>query len=74
MSAPPSINLMGEIRLFNRLIGWSWSLIVVLMIVSFFGAVYTLYLYSFSQHGRMYSGKFSSSSGFIREYLLLILH
>nr|WGL39517.1 NADH dehydrogenase subunit 4 [Limbodessus compactus] len=74
MAAPPSLNLMGEISLLNSIISWSWYTILLLMLLSFFSAVYTLYLYSYSQHGKIYSGKFSSSSGFVREYLLLFLH
>nr|ARH53826.1 NADH dehydrogenase subunit 4 [Elaphrus cupreus] len=74
MSAPPSMNLMGEISLLNSLISWSWISILMLMLLSFFSAVYTLYLYSYTQHGKIYSGKFSCSSGYVREYLLLFLH
>nr|ANJ70418.1 NADH dehydrogenase subunit 4 [Haliplus lineatocollis] len=74
MAAPPSMNLLGEVSLLNSLISWSWVSMMILMMLSFFSAVYTLYLYSFSQHGKIYSGKFCCSSGFIREYLLLFLH
>nr|UPX88442.1 NADH dehydrogenase subunit 4 [Oreodytes sanmarkii] len=74
MAAPPSMNLLGEISLLNSLMSWTWVSMFFLMLLSFFSAVYTLYLYSFSQHGKIYSGKYSCSSGFIREYLLLFLH
>nr|AYQ19021.1 NADH dehydrogenase subunit 4 [Ptilodactylidae sp. 2 ACP-2013] len=74
MAAPPSLNLLGEIFLINSLIGWSWLLMLVLMFLSFFSAVYSLYLYSFSQHGKVGMGLYSFSSGNVREYLLLFLH
>nr|AFU50227.1 NADH dehydrogenase subunit 4 [Copelatus sp. MJTNT-2012] len=74
MAAPPSMNLLGEISLLNSLMSWTWISMIFLMLLSFFSAVYTLYLYSYSQHGKMYSGKYSCFSGFIREYLLLFLH
>lgn len=74
IAAPPSINLIGEISLLNRLISWTWILIFILIFLFFFSAVYTLYLYSYRQHGKIYSGKFSCSSGYVREYLLLFLH
>nr|ASN66023.1 NADH dehydrogenase subunit 4 [Cicindela campestris] len=74
MAAPPSMNLMGEISLLNSLMSWSWISMFSLMFLSFFSAAYTLYLYSYSQHGKYYSGKYSSSSGYLREYLLLMLH
>nr|ASN65932.1 NADH dehydrogenase subunit 4 [Australicapitona hopei] len=74
MAAPPSMNLMGEISLLNSLMSWSWISMFILMFVSFFSAAYTLYLYSYSQHGKIYSGKYSCSMGYVREYLLLMLH
>nr|AQM40053.1 NADH dehydrogenase subunit 4 [Atlanticus sp. ZJZ-2017] len=74
MAAPPSLNLVGEIGLFNSLVAWSWVSMFMLMLLSFFSAVYTLYLYAYSQHGLMYSGIYSCSSGYSREYILLMLH
>uniref|UniRef100_UPI00300127A9 NADH dehydrogenase subunit 4 n=1 Tax=Anaxarcha sinensis TaxID=2033272 RepID=UPI00300127A9 len=74
MAAPPSLNLLGEIGLLNSMIGWMWMVMFLLMLISFFSAAYTLYLYSYSQHGIYYSGIFSSVSGYCREYLLLMLH
>nr|YP_010154885.1 NADH dehydrogenase subunit 4 [Melanophila acuminata]QQX28204.1 NADH dehydrogenase subunit 4 [Melanophila acuminata] len=74
MAAPPSLNLLGEIMLINSLIGWSYLNMIGIMFVSFFSAAYSLYLYSYSQHGKMYSGYFAFSSGNVREYLLLFLH
>nr|UFZ12847.1 NADH dehydrogenase subunit 4 [Chloronia mexicana] len=74
MAAPPSLNLLGEISLLNSIVGWCGLSMLMLMLMSFFSAVYSLFLYSFSQHGKIYSGMFSSSVGFMREYLLLFLH
>nr|AVN67794.1 NADH dehydrogenase subunit 4 [Periplaneta lateralis]UEV86530.1 NADH dehydrogenase subunit 4 [Periplaneta lateralis] len=74
MAAPPSLNLLGEISLLNSLIGWSWLTMSTLIFLSFFSAAYTLYLYSYSQHGMYYSGIYSCSLGYSREYLLLFLH
>nr|AVE15680.1 NADH dehydrogenase subunit 4 [Hierodula chinensis] len=74
MAAPPSLNLLGEIGLFNSMMGWMWMVMFFLMLISFFSAAYTLYLYSYSQHGICYSGIYSSVSGYCREYLLLMLH
>nr|AVN67394.1 NADH dehydrogenase subunit 4 [Elliptorhina davidi] len=74
MAAPPSMNLLGEITLLNCLVGWSTFTMIVLMLLSFFSACYTLYLFSYSQHGQIYSGIYASSLGYGREYLLLFLH
>lgn len=74
MAAPPSLNLIGEIGLINRVLGWSQISIFLLILVSFFRAAYTLYLYSFSQHGKFNNGNYSFSFALNREYLVLILH
>nr|YP_009647938.1 NADH dehydrogenase subunit 4 [Isophya major]QBZ37739.1 NADH dehydrogenase subunit 4 [Isophya major] len=74
MAAPPSLNLMGEVGLLNCLVSWSWVSMVSLMFMSFFGAAYSLYLYSYSQHGLIYSGIYLCAAGYTREYLLLLLH
>nr|AQP28009.1 NADH dehydrogenase subunit 4 [Odontotermes sp. D TB-2017] len=74
MAAPPSLNLLGEIGLLSGLVSWSWFLMFVLVLLSFFGAAYTLYLYSYSQHGFVYSGLYTCSLGYAREFLLLFLH
>nr|AMN09011.1 NADH dehydrogenase subunit 4 [Cylindrotoma sp. ZK-2016] len=74
MAAPPTLNLLGEISLLNSVVSWSWISMWMLALLSFFSAAYTLYLYSYSQHGNIYSGSFSFMSGVNREYLVLFLH
>nr|YP_009057623.1 NADH dehydrogenase subunit 4 [Apocheima cinerarius]AHG99144.1 NADH dehydrogenase subunit 4 [Apocheima cinerarius] len=74
MAAPPSLNLMGEIMLINSLISWCSLSMLMLMLVSFFSAGYSLYLYSYTQHGKYYHGMYSFYMGSSREYLLLLLH
>nr|QLY89936.1 NADH dehydrogenase subunit 4 [Brachycentrus maculatus] len=74
MAAPPSLNLLGEISLMISLLEYSWILIFMLALVSFFSAGYSLYLFSYVQHGGY---KFSMNSYFLnesREFLLLFLH
>nr|YP_010691246.1 NADH dehydrogenase subunit 4 [Drosophila paulistorum]WBU93792.1 NADH dehydrogenase subunit 4 [Drosophila paulistorum] len=74
MAAPVTLNLLGEISLLNSIVSWSWVSMIMLSLLSFFSAAYSLYLYSFSQHGKIFSGVYSFSNGKIREYLLLLLH
>nr|WBR65582.1 NADH dehydrogenase subunit 4 [Layahima elegans] len=74
MAAPPSLNLLGEISLLNSILGWSWGTMFFISLLSFFGAAYSLYLYSYSQHGELYSGLYSSFNGSLREFILLMLH
>nr|APX40676.1 NADH dehydrogenase subunit 4 [Cryptocephalus aureolus] len=74
MAAPPSLNLLGEICLINSIVFYSSLSMVFIMLLSFFSASYSLYLYAFSQHGWICSGSYSFSGGFVREYLLMLLH
>nr|QFI35750.1 NADH dehydrogenase subunit 4 [Iphiclides podalirius] len=74
MAAPPSLNLMGEISLINSMVSWSWLSMIMLIMISFFSAVYSLYLYSYTQHGNYNLGMYSFYTGVSREYLLLMLH
>nr|YP_009487649.1 NADH dehydrogenase subunit 4 [Bironella hollandi]AWB98324.1 NADH dehydrogenase subunit 4 [Bironella hollandi] len=74
MAAPPTLNLLGEISLLNSIVSWSWLSMVMLSFLSFFSAAYSLYLFAYSQHGKIYSGLYFFSSGNVREFLLLMLH
>nr|YP_010022545.1 NADH dehydrogenase subunit 4 [Calliphora sinensis]QOP39393.1 NADH dehydrogenase subunit 4 [Calliphora sinensis] len=74
MAAPPTLNLLGEISLINSIVSWSWVSMLMLSLISFFSAAYTLYLYAYSQHGKIFSGAYSFSGGSVREFLLLFLH
>nr|QJQ26868.1 NADH dehydrogenase subunit 4 [Osedax rubiplumus]QJQ26881.1 NADH dehydrogenase subunit 4 [Osedax rubiplumus] len=51
MAAPPSINLVSEISMFISILSISSSAIILLPILSFLGAAYSLILYSSTQHG-----------------------
>nr|WKU84113.1 NADH dehydrogenase subunit 4 [Rhinoprosopa nasuta] len=74
MAAPPTLNLLGEISLLNSIVKWSMLTMLLLLFTCFFSAAYTLYLYAYSQHGKLYSGVYSFSMGYLREYLMLFLH
>nr|QWB85711.1 NADH dehydrogenase subunit 4 [Chlorophorus diadema diadema] len=74
MAAPPSLNLLGEIMLINSLVSFNYWTMIFLSLMSFFSAVYSLFLYSYSQHGFYYSGILSVYQGVFREFLLLFLH
>nr|ARH54099.1 NADH dehydrogenase subunit 4 [Arachnobas tricolor] len=74
MAAPPSLNLVGEIMLINSLFFYSKYSIFFLFFMSFCSAVYSLFLYSYTQHGTFYLGMYSFFQINTREYLLLFLH
>nr|YP_009122994.1 NADH dehydrogenase subunit 4 [Strigamia maritima]AJK90878.1 NADH dehydrogenase subunit 4 [Strigamia maritima] len=73
MAAPPTINLMGEVMLLVALYGWCSYVLFILVIVSFFGAAYTLYLYAISQHGG-FNYFFGFSGDSVREHASLFFH
>lgn len=60
--------------LLNRLVGFRKLNMFFLIIISFIGAVYSLYLYSFRQHGMIRAGVYSFFPCSLREYLLLLMH
>nr|APX40156.1 NADH dehydrogenase subunit 4 [Labidostomis lusitanica] len=74
MAAPPSLNLLGEICLLNSVVSYNSLTMIFLMLLSFFSAAYSLFLYAYTQHGMLSGGFYSFYSGCLREYLLIFLH
>nr|UZZ43919.1 NADH dehydrogenase subunit 4 [Ecnomus sp. XG-2021] len=74
MAAPPSLNLFGEISLINSILSWSSLMILFIMLISFFSFGYSLYLYSYSQHGLYYFGMLNIYMSNSMMYLSLLLH
>lgn len=74
LSFPPSLNLFSEIILLNSLISWNLNLIIILIFILFFRALYSLYLFTYRQHGLI--GRIINfiKSISINEYLILLLH
>nr|QEI26526.1 NADH dehydrogenase subunit 4 [Eurydema ventralis] len=74
MSSPPSLNLLGEIYLINSIISWDYMTFIFLGFLSFMSCCYSIYLFSMTQHGYMYSGFSYMSCVNIREYMLIMFH
>nr|AEV56627.1 NADH dehydrogenase subunit 4 [Stenopirates sp. NKU01] len=74
MASPPSLNLLGEILLINSMMSWNKMMFFFLFISSFMSCCYSIYLYSFNQHGLMFSGMKNFSMVYIRELMLLFFH
>nr|YP_008757616.1 NADH dehydrogenase subunit 4 [Lepidocampa weberi]AEV44881.1 NADH dehydrogenase subunit 4 [Lepidocampa weberi] len=74
MSAPPSLNLLGEINLMISIVGMSFYMMIFLSMILFFSGGYNLYLYSSVQHGKTFWGSVSFSCGRLSEYHLFFLH
>jgi len=54
IGAPPFMNLFGEIFLLGSIIKWNFFTLILLGFISFIRACYSLYLYSYSQHGKFW--------------------
>nr|AWV83271.1 NADH dehydrogenase subunit 4 [Kosemia yezoensis] len=74
MSCPTTLNLAGEIMIINSLMSWNMFMMVLLVLSSFLSACYSLYMYSYTQHGMFFSSLFSFSSGSVREFFLIMMH
>lgn len=74
MAAPPSINLLSEVLLINRLMSWRILSLGPIIIISFISATFTLYLFASTQHGQFNTRIYGFSSGLANEYILLSIH
>ena len=74
ISAPPSLNLLGEIFLIASVLRWRFYRIFFLRLILFLVGAYCLYLYSFRQHGKFYFGVFVIGGRLLRENILLLFH
>nr|QXU75775.1 NADH dehydrogenase subunit 4 [Vespa simillima xanthoptera] len=74
LSAPISLNLVSEIFLLMSLMSWSMSVVLLLMIMCFLSAAYSLYLFSMSQHGESQILQMKYKNVFVMDYFMLIMH
>nr|QLD97254.1 NADH dehydrogenase subunit 4 [Rhipicephalus appendiculatus] len=73
MSAPMTMNLFGELFLGLSLIKFSMVMSLPVMMMIFLSACYSMFMYSYINHGKSWV-MFSNKSISIREYYLLLLH
>lgn len=74
IAAPPTLNLLSEIFLIRTIIKFDYLILLIFPLGSYMGAVFTLFLFSFSQHGKRCEGLQSFNLVNFREYHLIILH
>nr|AZL93226.1 NADH dehydrogenase subunit 4 [Eurytoma sp. ZJUH_2016013] len=74
MAAPISLNLMSEMLILMSLFFWLWKLMFFLGIVMYFSAMYSLYLFSYIQHGNYSNLLIKINSNKISEFLNLLVH
>nr|UAA82151.1 NADH dehydrogenase subunit 4 [Micranisa ralianga] len=77
MSSPVSLNLLSELMIINIILNWSMNIMLILMMGMYLSAMYSLFLFSFIQHGKLNSLiNFNNKNNKINilEYLNLMLH
>jgi len=74
ISAPPSINLAAEILVVLRVNRFEVIRMLVFAAGSFTGAVFTFYIYSLMNHGRIFNDILSFNNGVFIEYHVLFIH
>nr|ALO64729.1 NADH dehydrogenase subunit 4 [Lasioglossum leucopus] len=73
MSAPVSLNLVGEILLLISMMMWSEYMMILMFFFCFLGVIYSLYLFCYLQHGEM-NYYLKIKSGKMVDYIVLMLH
>jgi len=73
-SFPFSLNFFRELIILRVILNWNFYIIIYLIIICFFRSAYSLYLFSYIQHGgkRFRSLKFRRR--IIKEFIVLIIH
>lgn len=74
LSAPPTINLLGEVIIITRLVSWNSVIAVPILFLTFFSGAYSVYLFSLRQHGKYLNSKQRFHSGLLMEYFIVIMH
>nr|QQQ88732.1 NADH dehydrogenase subunit 4 [Hyalella sp. 2015-x] len=74
MAAPPTMNLASELTLLISLVGWSHVLVPMFVLLTFFSVIYSIYLFSLSQHGTFNKSKASLVHNTPLEFLVMVLH
>lgn len=73
IAVPPFMSFFREVFLIGGVLKWSVWAAGLLILISFFRALYTLFLFSFSQHGRA-CFSWAVRGPIEREYLVIVLH
>nr|UJY97861.1 NADH dehydrogenase subunit 4 [Anastatus fulloi] len=74
MSAPISLNLVSELMILMTLINWSKNILILLIISIFISACYSLYLFSYSCHGKFNDSMINMNFNKMNEFMSMIFH
>jgi NADH-ubiquinone oxidoreductase chain 4 len=73
-SFPLSLGFFREIFTLRVILSWDLIIIFFLILVCFFRRAYSLYLFSYVQHGNKRCLEIRFNLGILKEYLVVILH
>lgn len=74
IASPPTINLLREFLLTYSLIYYYFYFIIIIFFLLLIRVCYSIYIYSFNLHGKLFSGCFFFKKIFLIEYFLIFLH
>lgn len=72
-SFPISLNFVSEIFILRVILNWEIMILIYLIIVCFFRCAYSLYLFSYVQHGKSVENE-NFIINLIKEFIILIIH
>jgi len=73
-SFPFSLGFIREILILISLLNWDIILIIYLFLICFLRRAYSLYLYSYIQHGGIILENINFKIGTLKEFVVLIIH
>nr|AWN56403.1 NADH dehydrogenase subunit 4 [Solenopsis substituta] len=73
-SFPFSLNFFSELMILMVILNWNLYLIMYLMMICFMSGAYSLYLFSYIQHGMKSYGPMKFNMSLMKEFVMLIMH
>nr|QTF76070.1 NADH dehydrogenase subunit 4 [Gynaikothrips uzeli] len=74
MASPPSINLLSEFILCYSILYMYIYFIFMMFFMLLISVGYSMYMYSFNQHGKLFKGMYFFKNMFMLEYLNIFMH
>nr|YP_010959081.1 NADH dehydrogenase subunit 4 [Pseudophilothrips ichini]WND64424.1 NADH dehydrogenase subunit 4 [Pseudophilothrips ichini] len=74
MASPPSINLLSEFILSYSIFFMFIFYFIILFFLMLISVGYSMYFYSFNQHGKLFKGMYFFNIIYMSEFLIIFLH
>ena len=74
IASPPTINLLREFLLTYSIIYYYYGFLIILFFIIIIRICYSIYIYSFNLHGKLFLGIFFFKKVFLLEFLIIFLH